>query len=222
MPKNHVKLIAVFFSMIAISLGSFVFAKEDPNVRATTPVREKVLNSGDEKRIQIREEVKTRAVEVRCTTRETRIQNKIDMYNRSEKFHEAKFQRVYDRLMALVAKLDEKNVDTSTLKTNLATLKEKIEVLQSKHAALIQALENLKGLECTETEKLNNSLPEIKSLVEEVRKAAQDIQSFLGTTVKSTLSDLKTELQSLKTEDKPKVENQRNTANPAIINSVDN
>lgn len=198
----------VVISAVVLFANRGAFAQTTENTTKTRPA--KLENTT----LQNRGELKERAIEVRCENRATRIQNKINMFGRSQQFHEEKYERLYERLSQLATRLNEKGVDVSKLKSDLATLREKIDVVNQKHAELITALENLKALECEDTDGLNNSLSEVKDILTEVRKATQDVKDFMVNTIKKDLADLRDDMQSLK-ENRKELERPNTSNKPA-------
>lgn len=143
----------------------------------------------------------------RCDNRGTRIDNKINMFETSEKFHQDQFNRIVTRLENLRTRLAENDYDTTTLDNDIKGLKDRIAVVDEKFKTLVAKLEEIKALPCptlkptdttddTETEndtdkaKFNNSLQEAKDAIKEVRDAANEVRRFFKETVKPDLEKI--------------------------------
>ncbi len=127
----------------------------------------------------------------RCDNRKNMIDNRIKMFGVSERSHKEKYSRIYDRLSALVERLDTQEVDTTKLKSDLETLKGQIDTLKTNYDVLMSKLEALKDADCENAVSNKTSMDEIRELLKELRDDVKNIREFFINTIKSDIKELR-------------------------------
>lgn len=127
----------------------------------------------------------------RCDNRKNMIDNRIKMFGVSEKFHKEKYSRIYDRLSSLTERLDTQGIDTTKLKSDLETLRGKIDILKVNYDILMSKLEALKEVDCENAVSDKTSMDEIRELLKELKDNANDIREFFINTIKPDVEELK-------------------------------
>ncbi len=209
--NSNIKSVLFFTSVIFLS-SALTFGQTDATPSPTSnsgqnrnnenrgnkPAGENPNLENKKSQLMQKEDPTSKPTGMRCENRVKRIDNKIEMFKRSNRFQQERFLKIHTRVSNLIVRLEEKSIDVSQLTTDLTTLKTKIDTLNTEQQNLLKALEDLKAIECTDAEGLNNSLSEVKLVLADVRAATDDIRTFLGETLKADLADVKEELKALK------------------------
>ncbi len=97
-------------------------------------------------------------------------------------------------------RLSEKSLDVSTLDSNIATLKTKIENFNTLETTSRQALQDLTLLDCkSDPEAFKAALEAARTARQNAQAAAKEVRSYLKDVVKETLKSLKAELEQQST-----------------------
>lgn len=199
--QKSFKIILLLIAVMLIALPSAVRAEDSDDESDSQESSQDSRNRGEERRkekleelTKNRQEEKNEILERRCENKKRIIDNKIKMFNASEKFHKVKYSRIYDRISSLIERLDAEEIDTTKLKSDLHVLRGKIDVLKADYDALMSKLEALKSLDCTDTETTKAAADEIRDLLEELKGDSTDIREYFINTIKPDLKELRKEL----------------------------
>jgi chromosome segregation ATPase len=199
--KHYAKYTSLIIALALLVTPAFAHGTEKHDYAVTDSKPDKRALLADDTAPRKGDLMKDSSAETRCLNRQKRIDNVINMMNKTHRFQIERFTRIYDRVSALSERLADQDVDTTQLDTDLETLNTKIENLKTKHDGIIAKLQEMKTEEC-DPETMNNSLPELKNLVQEARQATQDIRTFLTETLKTDLLDLKDEIKMVRKDTK--------------------
>lgn len=107
------------------------------------------------------------------------------------------YKNLTNRLTSLTEKLKAKNVDTTKLEAEIATLKTKIATFEADLAKYKQAVLDLKSMDCaTDPTAFKASLEKARTLREQVNKDAQEIKTYVNDTIKPTLKEIRAALEA--------------------------
>lgn len=102
------------------------------------------------------------------------------------------FQAIADRFSKLSEKLVVKGVDVTELDAAIATLNEKIQILETDYAAFIDSLDNTQQYECGNSEgEFKEAREAAAPAFEQVQKDKMDIEEFLKNDMKAVLEELR-------------------------------
>ena len=134
--------------------------------------------------------------EEKCKNVESRIEAKLNKYESGNISVEDVHKRLKTRLGNLATKLENNGIDASKLKSDLATLNEKIDKVASDYDAFILALKETKNYACGESQgQFREKLQAAKKLLVTVRKDRQDTRNFIVNTIIPDIKALREQLE---------------------------
>lgn len=142
--------------------------------------------------------VKTRIIE-RCVAAQAIVKTKITNNSAITTARAAAYNQIVKDLQAIVTKAASATnpVDTTTLQANITVLQTKITTFTTANTTYQQALTDLSVLDCkTDPTAFKAALEVARTDQLAVLTSAKDIRTYLTGTVKDTLKELKTKLDS--------------------------
>lgn len=107
------------------------------------------------------------------------------------------YNELQDHLAKLIEKLKAKGIDTSTLAQQKTVLEGKISSFNTKLSDYQQALGDLRAMDCrTDPAGFKAALEAARTKRETAVQAAQDIKSYVQTTIKATLTAIRQQLET--------------------------
>lgn len=147
-------------------------------------------------------EAKERRVGLRCEIAQKRIGI---IHERALKIQERRtevYQKITGKLDNLATRLEANDIDTSELTAALEVLDQKIETFYAAFDEVVQSLEDLKDMECTdEPAEFVAALAAARDVHLEAKTAALDIRKHVVTEVVPILKDLKKQVKDVRAED---------------------
>ncbi len=139
----------------------------------------------------------TAKIKGKCTTSQGVISSLGQRIKGIETSRTEVYNNVIDNLTKLSTKLKAKNIDTTTLDTEITTLKAKVATFNTDLTAYKQAVTDLKNMDCvSDPTAFKASLEAARTAREKVSKDAADIRTYLKDTVKVTLKDLRSQVEA--------------------------
>jgi chromosome segregation ATPase len=192
--KKYFFLIAIF--ALAVFAGiecSRAFTLTDIKV---TPNADKLDKMGN---------VAKKWQDARCAKFKEKLGNKIDNINEKNEQHRNTYDNLVSRFETLIARLENKGYDTQQLKTDLETLEEKIEKFKADFKTLSERVKSTQEKVCEDTDsKIKTNLGETRSLVQKVRRDAQEIRNYYRNEIRSDIKDLKNQTPDSDNDDESK------------------
>lgn len=106
------------------------------------------------------------------------------------------YTNLLNRLNSLSEKLKVKGVDTTTLNSDIATLKTKIDTFNTDLTAYKTAVTDLSGMDCAaDPDGFKASLEAARSALKKVNDDGAAVRSYLSDTIKPLLKSIRTELE---------------------------
>lgn len=197
------KLLTITLSFLLLSSLTVTFAKESSESRERYNKEKKSrIEELKEKREELKEEFKAKFAqrkaemeekkEDRCEELTENIEKKISNYDNNKKTHVENYQNLQERLEKLIAKLDEKDYDTTELKSALEGLKPLVSKFASDYSTFISALKETQQYTCGASEgEFKAKVEEAHKLLKVVKEDAQAIREYYKDNVKPALEDLR-------------------------------
>ena len=212
-------LISLFLAVPALTIGTTALVSAETgsssNSGSTTTTKTEDTSSTDsvkpdDKLLLQRLSERKAELKTKLTTAEqTRLKDKCkpaqtggvsSLYGRIKGIETSRsevYKNLTDRLTSLDEKLKAKNVDTTKLEAEIATLKTKIATFESDLAKYKQAVLDLKSMDCaSDPTSFKASLEKARSLREQVNKDAQEIKTYVNDTIKPTLKEIRATLEA--------------------------
>ncbi len=136
-------------------------------------------------------------IKSKCTTSQGVISSLGQRVKGIETSHTEVYGNLVDRLTKLSTKLKDKGVDTTTLNSEITTLKAKIATFTTDLTAYKQTVKDLKTMDCvSDPTAFKASLETARTAREKVSKDATDIRTYLTVTIKPTLKELRSKVEA--------------------------
>jgi len=105
------------------------------------------------------------------------------------------YQDVNDKLTAIIAKLQAKQIDTTELKSELTVLQGKVATFNTDLTAAKQAMSDARNVDCiSDPTAFETALQTARTARDKVIKDAGDIKSYVTTTIKPSLEKVRQQL----------------------------
>ncbi|EKE16406.1 MAG: hypothetical protein ACD_11C00018G0042 [uncultured bacterium] len=131
----------------------------------------------------------------RCEVAQKRISTKFGQLENNRKMYQTVYANMNSRLTRLVQRLDEAKLDTTQLKTDLATLNTMIEKLHTDYAAFATEFKGTETAACEKTKvEFKNQFTEARAKTAQIKKDRTAIKDFFNSTIKPELQSLKAEI----------------------------
>lgn len=175
-------------------------------LEAQRELKKQELAAQKEQKKQELEALKLKNQQDRCKNIEARVDTRINRYENNLKMFQTVFGNMETRLTRLSTRLEEALktagiTDTSKLDklaTDMATLKTKIQKLDSDYAAFITGLKDAKTTTETcdpaATTGLSGKFGEARKTIDLIRQDRQDIRNFFETTIRPDLLAIRAQL----------------------------
>lgn len=122
---------------------------------------------------------------VRCEAVTSRISERVSRYDEGKVRRVNAYNNMVDRLTKLSANLKTKGFTTTTLDSDITTLKGKIAKFEADYASFIAKLKETQGFACGKSDgEFRDKLRESKELLPILRSDAQDIRQYFVNTIK--------------------------------------
>lgn len=155
---------------------------------------EEMKEKMEEKKTEIQEK-KDEIVQKRCDIVTKRIDNRISTFYDRKEYHVYRYKTVKERVVNLVARLEDEGYDVTELKEKLQTLDEKIKEAAVLYENFIASLESAKDFECGKSEgsfagAVQKSSTEIKTF----RDKMIEIREYFTKEIRPLLEEIKKEI----------------------------
>ena len=188
----------------ATSLGAIGESQADSKVDAATSTEDsparttRIENYKKSLKEALTAAAKTRITE-RCLAAQAVVKTKITNNSNAATARTAAYNKIVENLEGVVAKVaaDAPSVDTAELQANITVLQTKIAAFTTANTTYQQSLTDLSVLDCkTDPTAFKAALEAARTDQQAVLTSAKDIRTYLTDTVKLTLQELKTKLDS--------------------------
>ena len=133
-----------------------------------------------------------RRLERRCFVAQNLIEQRVETYRKNRDNHITRYNRMKDRLTALVNRLTENGHDTTKVKADLLVLEGKIQKFAADSAAFHKKLEEANDYNCGDAEgAFKSRIEEARDLLKIVRADAADIRDYFKNTIKPDFQALR-------------------------------
>lgn len=137
------------------------------------------------------------AITAKCTQRTAKIGEKINRFNANA--DHPRLLKIQERLTQLISTLQAKNIDTTKLASDLATLKTKSDGCKNAYGLFIAKLQATKNFTCGQSDgQFAAALATARTEKEKAKTACQDARNFVRNTVKGDLQAIREQLRTLK------------------------
>jgi hypothetical protein len=144
---------------------------------------------------RLRLEFKEKFTEEKCARVQARIQNRNEFFAGTKEKHTSVYTNLVSRINKFIARADEQELDTSTIKGHLAELQNKIEKFKDDYAAYAAKLGETKNYTCGHSEgEFKGVLLESKTLLKQVHTDAAEIRNYVRETILADLRALKAQM----------------------------
>ncbi len=190
-------------TMLAAMPMAFVQAKPikaeevvTTQVTATeTETRKAELEANKAERTELMVQRKDALAQKKCETAQKRISTKIGQLENNRQMYQRVYGNMDSRLTRLVARLDSAGLDTTKLKTELATLKTMTQKLYSDYDAFITSFKGTETAACEKTrEEFKSQFEGVRAQVALIKNDRSAIKNFFNSNVKTELQALKAQL----------------------------
>jgi len=204
--KNTKKVLltfgAIVLGMTVTSSVSAVVAVQEGQLG--TRVQTATQNAGVSTTLRNAVQTAVAGAIARCPTIESRIQVKVGNFDNNKIRHMEAYANMKERLAKIDARLAEKGLDTSKLKSELVVPDEKIKKFATDYSTYITKLKESQASVCGQSEgKFLAKIKEAKAGMKVVHQDALDIRAYYVNTIKPELQDLKKQLNDLRTTSSP-------------------
>lgn len=128
----------------------------------------------------------------RCVGAQAKVKSRTVIASKASEARSKVYTNVLTRLNSLATTLDDKNIDTSTLKAQISELQTKLAILQTAQDTFKQSLSDLHQLDCKDdTEAFKSALEQARADQKTLIESAKSVREYLKNTVKPTLENLK-------------------------------
>lgn len=174
---KKIGLIALSMAILGLPLGSVAFAHGKIN--------------DDNPRHQGLDQDESN-IEKMCEKRKHRFDKMTENKQQRKEKRAQKFDQRADRLNQLVEKATNEGKDTSKIKADLQTLKQKMEKLEIDQSAVRSIVEPIKDLQCDKQniEKLKEIKQKAKPIFDQVKADHKDIRDFRQNVINPELKNL--------------------------------
>lgn len=136
-------------------------------------------------------------IEDRCESAQKKVTTLETIVGERAKRRNTAYDTLLDRLNNLVTKLQAKNVDTTELEQEIATLEMKIAQFKTNLTTYRQSISDLSSLACKDDPSAFKSLLEqARAQRETVKTDAEAIKEYFKETIKPTLEEIRTALEA--------------------------
>lgn len=213
------KTIAIIFSAALLFSFSFVFAENSVSSETQSVLQrgEDVKNKIEARKTTIRAEWKEKRVEFlnnlkgekerlksefkekftqeRCARVQERITNRLALFAGAKEKHTSVYINLVNRINKFIARADAQKLDTTTIKSHLAILQEKIDKFKEDYAAYAAKLAETKNYTCGHSEgEFKGVLLESKTLLRQVHTDAAEIRKYVRETILADIRALKSQM----------------------------
>jgi hypothetical protein len=156
------------------------------------------LNNLKTEKERLRLEFKEKFTKEKCARVQEKIKNKLSFFTGAKEKHTAVYINLINRISKFVAKADEQKLDTTTIKSHLAVLQEKIDKFKDDYAAYVTKLAETKNYTCGHSEgEFKGVLLESKELLKTVHADASDIRIYVRETILADIKNLKNQMTNI-------------------------
>ena len=131
----------------------------------------------------------------RCENIAKAMENRISTFEKRQNYHVPAYDNLKSRLDTLVSKLDSRGYDVDDLRTEVATLGNKIAKLKSDYDVFLNKLNEIKNYAdaCTDYKKadVQTKLAEARALLKTIRNEDNDIRSYFKTVIRPDIAQIK-------------------------------
>ena len=161
-------------------------------VTNSVSVREQ-LRTTTQQNIQVRQEIKSEAVEAACDGVTSRIQNRINLYENNKEKYQSRHQGVSKRIAALADQLEAEGCDVTQIRTDLKTFDGMIHEFATIFTSFINALKGTQEYACGQSQgQFLNQLQTSRTQLYTVRTQAEGLKTYFQNTLKPHLQAFKT------------------------------
>jgi predicted nucleic acid-binding Zn-ribbon protein len=130
--------------------------------------------------------------DARCAKFAEKLDTKIAKIEEKKINHKNAYDNMVSRFETLINRLENKGYDVVQLKTDLATLKEKVAKFKEDAKALSEKFNSTRDNICADADaKIKTNLGETRELIQAVQKDAKEIRTFYQTEIRSDIRAVK-------------------------------
>ncbi len=190
-------------SLLGVNTVAAHEGADDTTTETTTTESEATPKKTLEERLAARKEaMKTKLTNAQQTRLKARCKASQGLINSLhvrvkglEKNRTSLYDKVIDKLNALVTKIGDK-ADTTELKAEIEVLQQKVDHFEADIAAYKQAISDLGEMDCAaDPAAFKSSLDEAKTLHANLLQTSKDIRAYINDTIKPTLQNIRASLQ---------------------------
>lgn len=134
-------------------------------------------------------------IENRCERVTFNIDNRIERYNTNKQRHVERYNEIKSRIEETLTKLENNGIDVSKLKTDLSELNQMFIDFANAYTLVIDQLELAKTYACGDSEgQFRDAVQKAQQDLILARNKATDIITFIRTTIKTDLQNLRDSL----------------------------
>ena len=138
---------------------------------------------------------KQQNAQAHCDLINQRITERLNNFQSKQNGDETIFGNIYQRLTNIATRLKGDNLDTTKLTADLATLKMKIDKVNTDYASVISALKETQGLTCGQSQgQFMGKLGVARQILQTVRQDRLDVRSYIQGTVRPDIMALRQQL----------------------------
>jgi|GEM_PF-1610697 len=218
------RLLPIYILGLTIVLSGTVFAEDINNdefqqpregikremmLRGSAP-RTMLKGSGPEVRERLggsepRNKMEEESLQQRCDRIAKLVLKRLDIFETTKTNHQENYQKLLTRLNNIVTKLNEKDIDTTKLSTDIATLEGMITDYTTQYESFVVALkETVSGFTCTAENKdaFKDLLEQTKEDLKALKDSRQAIREFYLNTIREDLRFLRAGIEANKQGDR--------------------
>ena len=180
----------------AVENGSDTIESFKDNIkRDNFGIIDEFKNSINQNKEDKREEIVKRV----CNHLEDKVDLKVARFEANKNIHVEKYQRLKNRLMGVLDKLEDKGLDISQLEEDLETLDELIKDYAKAYEDFVESLRFTKGYACGESDgDFKDALKEAKEKLAVVKRLRREIRDFYVNTIRKDIKDLRKQASDLR------------------------
>lgn len=202
--KNFLAFGLIMFGLAFASNASAVVAVQEG--QTGTRVQTATQNAGVTTTLRNAVQTAVAGAIARCLTIESRIQVKVGNFDNNKLRHMEAYANMKERLVKVDARLAEKGLDTSKLKSYLEVLDGKVKKFASDYGTYINKLKESQTSVCGQSEgKFLVKIKEARAAMKLVHKDALDIRAYYVNTIKPELQNLKKQFNDSRTTSSPAI-----------------
>jgi hypothetical protein len=171
--------------------------------------RQQALDKLKQEKQNFLENFKQKFTDEKCALIQKRVEERTSNFDAREGAHKKVYDNLVSRINKFISRFETAGLDTTNLKSYLATLQEKIDKFSNDYDAYIAKLKESKNLTCGHSEgEFKGTLVDARAELKLVHDDAADIRTYVRNTILSEIKTLKDKMpKEDQQNDKDKEEN---------------